>query len=61
MAKFRETVCLHYVAAGVCRKGRTASYRGYCQTCDKYVPRAKVRHLNRKKQKLMEMKVKYND
>ncbi len=28
------------------------NYKGYCQKCDKYYPRVRVRHLNIKKQKL---------
>ena len=49
MAKFRETPCKYYEALGTCKKGREACHKGYCQHCDKYEPRARVRHLNRKK------------
>ncbi len=52
LAKDRETPCLHYICAGLCTKGRKADHGHYCQRCDKYKPRAKVRHLNRKKQEL---------
>ena len=52
MAKFRETPCRFYIAKGECRKGRDAVHYGYCQRCDKYVPRARVRHINQKKVKL---------
>ena len=52
MAKDRETPCLNYVCEHECKKNRDAEHRGYCQKCDKYRPRSKVRHLNRKKQKL---------
>lgn len=52
MAKYRETVCIYYEAAGKCKKGREASHQHYCQKCDKYVPRAKVRYQNKKKEKL---------
>jgi len=52
MAKDRETPCESYISHGVCKKGREAIHSGYCQRCDKYRPRAKVRHLNMKKQKL---------
>ena len=52
MAKYRETPCMYYIAFGECKKGRTASHKDYCQTCDKYYPRAKVRYLNQKKLKL---------
>lgn len=50
MAKFREVPCRHYLAKGECRKGRKADYKGYCQHCGKYEPRAKVRKRNRKKE-----------
>ncbi|MCI9147383.1 MAG: hypothetical protein HFG73_03815 [Hungatella sp.] len=52
MARYRETVCMYYVAAGQCKKGREASHPNYCQRCGKYVPRAKVKHINEKKKKL---------
>lgn len=52
MAKDRETPCLHYVCAGLCKKGRKADHSHYCQKCSKYEPRARVRHLNKKKQEL---------
>lgn len=52
MSKYRETPCSFYVCLGQCKKGRDACHRGYCQRCDKYVPRARVRHLNKKKQLL---------
>ncbi|NBH72032.1 hypothetical protein D3Z51_08370 [Clostridiaceae bacterium] len=52
MAHDRETVCMYYVAAGQCKKGREASHMHYCQRCGKYVPRARLRHRNRKREKL---------
>ncbi len=52
MAKDRETPCKYYICAGKCEKGREAEHNGYCQKCDKYLPRAKVRHINMKKKKL---------
>ncbi|BCJ94461.1 hypothetical protein acsn021_20300 [Anaerocolumna cellulosilytica] len=58
MSKLRETVCLYYISAGACKKGREASHNGYCQKCDKYYPRARVRHLNQKKKKLNEIRKK---
>lgn len=58
MAKLRETVCIYYISTGVCKKNREASHNGYCQKCDKYYPRAKVRHLNKKKMKLEEVRKK---
>lgn len=56
MAKYRETPCKYYESKGVCKKGREAEYNGYCQHCDKYYPRAKVRHLNQKKSYLNKLK-----
>lgn len=58
MAKDRETPCKSYVCEGECKKGRNAEHKGYCQKCDKYVPRAKVRYLNRKKQELEKIRKK---
>lgn len=49
MSKLRETPCKYYEAYSVCSKGRKACHTGYCQHCDKYYPRAKVRHKNKKK------------
>lgn len=52
MAKYREIPCKYYIALGQCGKGREACHKNYCQHCDKYVPRAKVRCLNKKKEAL---------
>lgn len=52
MAKDRLTPCKYYVCAGECAKGREAEFSGYCQRCDKYIPRARVKHFNMKKKKL---------
>lgn len=49
MATYRETPCKFYLAYMQCQKGRKAEHRGYCQHCGKYVPRAKIRYVNRKK------------
>ncbi len=49
MAKYREAVCINYIALGQCKKGREASHEHYCQKCDKYEPRAKAENTNRKK------------
>lgn len=56
MAKDRETVCLHYISANVCAKGREASHKGYCQKCDKYYPRSKEKHIDMKKKKLTKIR-----
>lgn len=53
MSKFRETPCKYYEAFGQCKKGRDANHQTYCQHCDKYEPRVRERHINKKK--------KYND
>lgn len=58
MSRDRETPCKFYVCAGECIKGREAQHTGYCQHCNKYVPRARVRHLNRKKQELRKIREK---
>ena len=58
MAKYREVPCKYYIALGQCTKGRAAVHNTYCQHCDKYEPRAKVKSLNRKKQELYKLKVK---
>jgi len=58
MAKDRQTPCLHYICAGQCTKGREAEHTGYCQRCDKYRPRAKVRHINQKKEELKKIRKK---
>lgn len=50
MAKYRETPCKYYLALGQCTKGHDACHRTYCQHCGKYEPRAKMRHINKKKQ-----------
>jgi len=52
MATDRQTPCLYYICAGLCKKGRKADHAHYCQHCDKYKPRAKVRYKNQKKEKL---------
>lgn len=59
MAKLREITCKSYKCKGQCEKGRKAEHHGYCQKCDKYVPRARVRCINRKKQALD--KIRKND
>ncbi len=48
MAKYKEAVCIHYIAMGQCRKGREACHEHYCQKCNKYYPRAKAVNTNRK-------------
>lgn len=36
MATDRQTPCLYYVCAGLCKKGRKADHAHYCQHCNKY-------------------------
>ena len=52
MATDRQTPCLYYVCAGLCKKGRKADHAHYCQHCNKYKPRARIRYKNQKKEKL---------
>ena len=52
MATDRQTPCLYYVCAGLCTNGRKADHAHYCQHCNKYKPRARVRYKNQKKEKL---------
>ena len=47
---------MYYVALGECKKGRDACHENYCQKCDKYYPRARVRHINQKKKRLQEIR-----
>ena len=61
MSKYRETPCKYYECLGNCKKGREAAHNGYCQHCDKYVPRAKVRHLNKKKMYNEKQRGKYRE
>lgn len=56
--KDRQTPCKFYICEHECEKGRDAEHKNYCQKCDKYRPRARVRHLNRKKQKLQKIREK---
>lgn len=58
MAGYREAVCKFYIALGKCSKGRDSCHKGYCQRCNKYVPRAKVRKVNRKRSALEKMRKK---
>lgn len=52
MSKDRIEPCKFYVCKGECSKGRDADYIGYCQKCDKYIPRVRRKHPNKKKQAL---------
>lgn len=59
MSKDRIEVCEYYVCVGKpCTKGREAEHNGYCQRCDKYIPRTKTKHLNKKKQELEKIRKK---
>lgn len=60
MAKDRIEPCKYYVCAGQCEKGREADYRGYCQKCNKYEPRAKKKHVNQKKLALEKIRSREN-
>lgn len=56
MAKDRITPCKFYISFGECNKGREANHSGYCQKCNKYIPRVKEKHINRKKKELEKIK-----
>lgn len=56
MAKDRIEPCKYYICAGQCSKGREANHKGYCQKCEKYVPRVRKKHINEKKRKLEKIK-----
>ena len=58
MAEYREAVCKFYIALGECSKGRDACHKGYCQRCNKYIPRAKVRKVNKKRSALEKIRKK---
>ena len=58
--KDRETPCLYYICAGECKKGKSALHKGYCQKCALYKPRARIRHLNKKKEKLDKIRKRVN-
>lgn len=58
MSKDRQTPCLYYICEHECKKNRNAEHKGYCQHCDKYKPRARLRHINVKKQKLEKIRKK---
>lgn len=61
MARDRETPCRFYVCEGNCEKGREGTHNSYCQRCKLYQARAKVKHLNFKKQKLDKIRKKEFD
>lgn len=56
MAKDRITPCEFYICEHECSKNRKAEYSGYCQKCDKYIPRAREKHLNRKKEEIQRIR-----
>lgn len=57
--KDRIQPCESYVCENaVCKKGRKAEHNGYCQKCSKYIPRARVKQVNRKKQELEKIRKK---
>lgn len=59
MATYRESPCKYYIAYQQCQKGRRAEHGGYCQHRGKYVPRAKVRRVNKKKLYLAKIRKDY--
>ena len=55
MVTDRQTPCLYYVCVGLCTKGRKADHAHYCQHCNKYKPRVRVRYKNQKKENLKKL------
>lgn len=53
MSRYRIEPCVNYVCKGNCYKGRIADHRGYCQKCNLYEPRARLKHKNLKKEKIL--------
>lgn len=49
--------CIYYIGAGLCSKGRKADHAHYCQYCNKYKPRARVKYKNQKKEKLEKIRM----
>lgn len=58
MSKTRITPCISYVCEHQCTRGRDAEHNGYCQKCSLYKPRARVKHINEKKEKLQKLREK---
>lgn len=58
MAHDRITPCEFYICKGKCSKGRDSDHNGYCQKCNKYRPRCKAKRINRKKEKLENIRLK---
>lgn len=58
MSKDRIEPCMYYICVGECEKGRNAEYSGYCQKCNKYVPRVRRKHQNMKREKLEKIRIK---
>ena len=52
MAKYRETICKHYISKGSCTMKKDASHKGICQHCTKYEPRAREKYENRKRKNI---------
>lgn len=60
MARFREQPCKNYICDGECQIGRVSDYKGYCQHCSQYIPRANVKTENMKKSKLYKLRSDYD-
>ena len=60
MAKTREIVCIHYMAAGECDLGKKAEFYGHCQTCPTYKKKKgmKPARVNNKRKKLEKIRKK---
>jgi hypothetical protein len=56
MAKDRLEPCKFYICSGSCEKGRKADHYNYCQKCNKYEPRIRIKHINRKKKEIQKIR-----
>lgn len=57
MSKDRQDPCKFYICEHhQCEKGRVGEHKNYCQKCNLYQPRARVKHVNIKKQKLQKIR-----
>lgn len=59
MSSYREVPCKYYLAYGEYEKGREANHKKYCQHFGKYIPRAKVKKINKKKQYIEKQRSKF--
>lgn len=53
MSRYRIEPCVNYICKGNCSKGRIANHNGYCQKCNLYQPRVRIKHKNMKNEKII--------